>query len=269
MSPQSRSAAPAEPALLTPGDPAPVGRDRLEGRSRIVLACDHAGNAIPAALAGLGLPLAERKRHISFDIGALGVAQRLSERLDAPLVHQRYSRLVIDCNRDPEVDSSRPVVADGTRVPGNVGLTDRDIGQRVQEIFRPYHRCLADLLDARQNGGETPVLVAVHSFTPRLRDGGEDRPWHIGVLFNRDPRVGRALIPVLEGEADLHVGENQPYTVDDVNDYTIPVHGERRGIPHVEIEIRQDLIADPAGQQAWAERLARLLPRALETARVG
>lgn len=259
----SGSAAP-QTHLLLPGDPSPVGVARPDGRSNMVLACDHGGNAVPQTLDRLGLPSGELDRHIGIDIGALGVAQHLSRGLDAALVDQRFSRLVIDCNRDPEVASSRPEIADGTPVPGNTGLSQADIDRRVAEIFTPYQQALRDLLDRRQQTGPAPILVAVHSFTPRLRLEDTHRPWHIGVLFNRDPRLGHALIELLTREGDLVVGENQPYAVDDVNDYTIPVHGEQRGIPHVEIEIRQDLIETDTGQQAWGSRLARLLPRAVE-----
>jgi len=263
------SAAAPDATLLQELDPPPVGRERPDGRSNLVLACDHGGNAVPRALQGLGLPQTELERHIAIDIGALGLSRGLSDALDAPLVHQRYSRLVIDCNRDPKVASSRPETADGTPVPGNRELSAQDVARRVDEIFRPYQDAVAAVLDARQANGAEPVLIAVHSFTPRLREAGDDRPWHIGVLFNRDPRVGRALIEALRAEGDLVVGENQPYAVDDINDYTIPVHGERRGIPHVEIEVRQDLLADLAGQDAWARRLARLLPDAVKAAGLG
>lgn len=246
-----------------------MGVERPDGRSTMVLACDHGGNAVPRALDGLGLLPAELDRHIGIDIGALGLARHLSRALDAPLVHQRFSRLVIDCNRGPGVASSRPEIADGTPIPGNSGLDQADVDKRVAEIFIPYQRAVGELLDSRKTAGLDPVLVAVHSFTPRLRDAETDRPWHIGVLFNRDPRLGQALIDLLRGEGDLVVGENQPYAVDDVNDYTIPVHGEQRGIPHVEIEIRQDLIANDANQRAWGSRLGRLLPQALEAMDLG
>ncbi len=141
--------------------------------------------------------------------------------------------------------------------------------QRVEEIFWPYHKVIADLLERRTARQQTSVLVAVHSFTPRPRSAESDRPWHIGVMFNRDPRVGKALLQLLHNESGLVVGENEPYCVDDENDYTIPVHGEGNGIPHVELEIRQDLLGAPADQRAWAERLARLLPRAVNEAGVG
>ncbi len=255
-------------SLLQRGDPNPAQTMRLGEASPFVLACDHAGNAIPQRLDGLGLAASDLERHIAYDLGALGVAQALSELLGAPLVFQRYSRLVIDSNRRPDVATSRPSFCDGTRVPANEGLGDADVRQRVEEIFWPYHEAIASLLKRRAARQQTSVLVAVHSFTPRPSLAESDRPWHIGVMFNRDPRVGKALLPLLRDESDLVVGENEPYWVDDENDYTIPVHGEGNGIPHVELEIRQDLLDTPAGQRAWAERLARLLPCAAAEAGV-
>ena len=178
--------------------------------------------------------------------------------LDAALIVQTYSRLVIDCNRDPAVSSSIPDFSEDTEIPGNCSLTPAGRAARVQAVFGPYHDRIAAALDSRQGEGRASVLVALHSFTPVFR--GVSRPWHVGVLFNRDARLAHPLLGLLRAEGDLPVGENEPYRVTDLTDYTVPVHGERRGLPHVEIEIRQDLISEPAGQAAWAERLARLLP---------
>ena len=209
-------------------------------------------------------------RHIAWDIGVAGTGLLLSEALDAPLVVQTYSRLVIDCNRKPGHVTSVAPTSDLTSVPGNQNLTDEERRLRECQIFAPYHAAIAGLLDRRLASGLESVLVALHSFTPRLRSaarptGGDAtgaRPWHVGVLFNRDPRFGLILSGLLRREEGLVVGDNQPYFLSDVDDYTVPVHGERRGLPHVEIEIRQDLIADAAGEAAWAARLARLLPEA-------
>jgi predicted N-formylglutamate amidohydrolase len=194
-----------------------------------------------------------------------GVARGLADdRL--PLVEQGYSRLVIDCNRAVHVPSAIPEISESTRIPGNVGLDADARALREAAIHRPYHDRIRTLLDARATAGVPTVLVAVHSFTPVFK--GVARPWHVGVLFNRDDRIGRVLARLLEDEGDLVVGINEPYRVSDLDDYTIPVHGERRGLPHVEIEIRQDLIGDGAGQAAWAERLVRLLSRAVAAAGV-
>lgn len=242
--------------LLSPQDPAPVTVLREAGRSPYLLVADHAGQAVPAALDGLGLPQSELDRHIGWDIGIAGTTARLAELLDACAILQAYSRLVIDCNRPLDSPGSIAEASDGTDVPGNLGLDATRRRQRVEEIFAPYHARIAAELDRRAAAGMPTILVAMHSFTPSM--AGHDRPWHAGVLYQRDARFAHALRDALEAEGDLVVGDNQPYRVSDATDYAIPVHAERRGLPHVELEIRQDLIADATGQQAWAERLARL-----------
>ena len=243
--------------LLAADEPPCVIEHNMAGRGRFVLTVDHADRVIPRALGDLGLPDAERARHIGWDIGILGTSRLLAGALDAPMVGQRYSRLVVDCNRTPGVASSIPKVSERTVVPGNAALSEAEVSMRVEEVFAPYHARVAALLDGRL---ET-VLVAMHSFTPVYMD--VPRPWHIGVLYNRDARLARPLLALLRAEGDLTVGDNEPYFVSDETDYGIPVHGERRGLPHVELEIRQDLIADEPGQRAWASRLARLLTVAL------
>ena len=262
----------ANATLLDANDPPPVTMLRGGPRSPFVLVIDHAGREIPAALGDLGLSAADRGRHIAWDIGVAGVGARLAGTLDAALVAQRYSRLVIDCNRTPGHSTSIAPRSDSTEVPGNRSLTDRERAARVREIFVPYHEAIGSLLDARLAAGQDTVLVALHSFTPRLAPGRADRPsgdtasgqrpWHAGVLHNHDPRFGVILRDLLQAEGDLVVGDNEPYALSDLDDYTVPVHGEQRGLPHVEIEIRQDLIADADGEARWAGRLARLLPRA-------
>jgi predicted N-formylglutamate amidohydrolase len=246
--------------LLDPDEPNPVTFDNEAGRSVFFLTCDHAGRTIPRRLDRLGLPDHETQRHIAWDIGIGAVGRQLSRLLDAAVVLQTYSRLVIDCNRDPKVASSIPQISETTEIPGNRGLTETARTTRVETIFRPYHDTIAAALDRRAAADRTTVLVALHSFTPVFK--GVARPWHAAVLYNRDARLAHPLFELLSAEDGLVVGDNEPYAVSDLTDYTVPVHGERRGLPHVEIEIRQDQIADPAGQTAWAERLARLLPEA-------
>jgi predicted N-formylglutamate amidohydrolase len=250
----------ASPSLLEPGEPAPVTLENEAGNSVFFLACDHSGRAFPRRLGTLGLPEHETWRHIAWDIGIGGVGRELSRLLDAAVVLQTYSRLVVDSNRDPEVPSSIPEISETTQIPGNHGLGKAERAARVDAIFRPYHNAIAAALDRRRAEGRASVLVALHSFTPVFK--GVARPWHVAVLFNRDSRLAHPLAELLRAEGGLMVGENEPYAVSDLTDYTVPVHGERRGLPHVEIEIRQDLIARPEGQRDWAERLARLLPAA-------
>ena len=249
--------------LLAPDDPAPVRVQRPGGNSDFLLTADHAGRAIPGRLADLGLPANELERHIAWDIGIAGVTERLSEALDATAVLQTYSRLVIDCNRRPEWPSAIPTISEATRIPGNEGISEAEREARRREIFDPYHARIAGTIETRLAARRQIVLVAMHSFTPVFR--GERREVEVGILYNpdaQDIRLARIMIELLRAEGDLIVGDNAPYAITANSDYTAPVHGEARGLPHVEIEIRQDLIADKRGQVAWATRLARLLPAA-------
>jgi predicted N-formylglutamate amidohydrolase len=250
----------AVPRLLAADEPHPVTVEHVRGASPFFLTCDHAGRLIPRRLGKLGLPDSELERHIAWDIGILGVSRRMADALDATLISQIYSRLVIDCNRDFGVPSSICEISELTEVPGNLGLTPNDRSARQTEIFAPYHAEIVRALDARMRSGQLTVLVAMHSFTPVFK--GVSRPWHIGVLYNRHPAFSRMLLELLRAEGDLVVGDNEPYFISDTTDYTVPIHGERRGLPHVEIEIRQDLIAGEEGQKAWSDRLVRLLPEA-------
>lgn len=246
-------------ALLASDEPSPVTIHNAGGISPLLLVADHAGNRIPRALGDLGVSEAERARHIGWDIGIAGVSRRLADALDAVLIQQNYSRLVIDCNRPPGVPSSMPEISELTAIPGNVGLSEAQKAARVTEIFRPYHDAIEAELNRRLQDDRPVALVAMHSFTPVYK--GFVRPWNAGVLYNRDDRFSKKLKALLDAEGDLTVGDNEPYTVDDLTDYTIPVHGEKHGLHHTAIEIRQDLIADDEGQAAWAARLARLLPQ--------
>ena len=248
--------------LLGSEDVPPVFEDNAEGTSPFLLTCDHYGRAIPRILGDLGLPASELARHIAWDIGIAGVADALSKHLGAHLVAQRYSRLVIDCNRPPDAPSSIPRLSEATVIPGNEGLAVRAAKARRREIFDPYHRRIREAIDRRLRDGRPTVLVSLHSFTPVY--AGEARPWHIGTLYHRDTRLPPLLLELLRSETDLVVGDNEPYAVSDETDYTIPMHGEKRGLMNSGIEIRQDLIADPAGQKQWADRLARVL-REIET----
>lgn len=249
--------------LIAADEPAPVHVLRAGGDSPFLLIADHAGNHVPRSLAMLGLPQSELDRHIGIDIGILGVGRNLSELLDATLIHQAYSRLVIDCNRHPDRPDAMAEVSDGTRIPGNAGLDSAARAARVAAVFTPYQNRIAAEIDRRLARGRPSVLVSLHSFTPRHGDHPAPRPWQVGVLWNRDDRLARALIAVLQAEGDLVIGRNEPYGVSDANDYAVPVHAEGRGLVHVEIEIRQDLVGTAEGQGEWASRLARALPRAL------
>ena len=242
--------------LLDKEDVPPVLEDNSAGRSPFLLTCDHYGRTIPRVLGDLGLPASELTRHIAWDPGIAGVADALSKHLDAHLIAQRYSRLVIDCNRPPDAPSSIPRISEATVIPGNEGLARDAIEARRQAIFDPYHRRIADVIERRLRDRIPTVLVSLHSFTPVY--AGIARPWHIGTLYHRDTRLPPLLLKLLRSETDLVVGDNEPYAVSDETDYTIPVHGEARGLMNTGIEIRQDLLADQAGERQWADRLARI-----------
>ncbi|MBV9560840.1 MAG: N-formylglutamate amidohydrolase [Bradyrhizobium sp.] len=248
----------AEAPLLLGADEAPPVHEAHEtGRSPFLFTCDHYGRLIPRSLGDLGLPESELTRHIAWDIGIAGVAELLSEALDAQLIAQRYSRLVIDCNRPPAAATSIPRLSEVTTIPGNEALSREQAEVRRQAIFEPYHRHITAAIDARLEAKQPTVLVALHSFTPVY--AGVKRPWHIGTLYHHDKVLPPLLLKALRAEGDLVVGDNEPYAVSEATDYTIPVHGEARGLIHSGIEIRQDQIAEPDGQRQWAERLARIL----------
>lgn len=244
--------------LLTGADPAPVRILNPDAVSPLLLVCDHAGKAIPAALNGLGVPAHELERHIGWDIGAASVTEALSRRLDARAVLSVYSRLVVDCNRWPENPSLMPAISDGTPVPANEYLTSDDRARRMDALYKPYHDAIADQRTRIASSGQVPVLISIHSFTPVMN--GFSRPWQVGVLWNEDGRLALPMLAALRAEGDLTVGDNEPYSARTGTDFTLIHHGEQIGIPSLMLEIRQDLIADTTGVDAWADRLARLLP---------
>jgi predicted N-formylglutamate amidohydrolase len=251
-------------SLLGRSEPSPVTIETPTGSSPLLLVSDHAGNRMPEKLGTLGLSERDRNRHIAWDIGIRSVTSLVSERIDATYIYQGYSRLVIDCNRMPGCAESMPVVSDGTAIPGNREVAASETAQRVEAIFRPYHAAIVEHLEGRDRVGRLTALISMHSFTPKLNTAKVARPWQIGIIYHNDNRIGRALVGLLRANSALCVGENEPYNVDIDVDYTIPVYGERRGVPYVEIEIRQDLIGQEAGQREWATRMAEVLPRAVE-----
>ncbi len=256
--------------LLSAGEPPAAVTERPKAASPFFFTCDHASARIPQKLGRLGLTDGDLERHIAWDIGAASVAGMLSAHFDATLVLQTYSRLVIDCNRPVGEPGSIPRISEDTVIPGNTAPDPAEIAARRQEIFTPYHETISAELDWRQEAGRQTILVSVHSFTPHYH--GAQRPWDLGILFNRDRRLGDRLITLMDEGNDIAVGENQPYSVDDKTDYTIPGHGEERGHLHVMIEMRQDHIAGPEGQWLWFERLAKALGRVqggLDTSRDG
>lgn len=248
---------PTHEPLLGPGDPPPFEIHHPSGRAPLLLACDHASRAFPAALGRLGLPDEATWRHIAWDIGAAELTRALAARLDAPAVLAGYSRLVVDCNRRLDDPTCFAAVSDGQRVPGNERLGDAERHRRAAACYEPYHEALAERLRACASAGVVPALVAIHSFTPVY--GMQARPWNVGILWDRDPRVAVPLLELLRAEPALVVGDNEPYSGRHPADYTIDRHAEGAGLPHVCIEVRQDELLTPAGVARWAEILGRAL----------
>ncbi len=223
------------------------------GAGPVLLVCEHASNWIPPLHGDLGLSEADRRRHIAWDIGAAALARGLARRLDARLVLSGVSRLVIDCNRPLGVPSSILLRSEDTDIPGNAGLTADEIAFRQREYFEPFRALVAAQIAARRPA----MLVGVHSFTPVFR--GVARPWHAGVLFAGAEALGQRLVAGLQADPALVVAANEPYRIEAEEDFTVPVHGDANGIPAVLLEVRQDLLAEDAGAEAWAARLAPLL----------
>ncbi|MCK0198268.1 N-formylglutamate amidohydrolase [Ancylobacter sp. 6x-1] len=233
--------------------------ERVAGaaESGLLLLCDHASNEMPAEYGTLGLPQSELERHIGYDIGVAGVTRGLARRLGCPAVLSHFSRLLIDPNRGEDDPTLVMRLSDGAVVPGNRHVTQEEIARRIARFHRPYHSAIEAEIARMRTAGIVPVLLSIHSFTPVWR--GVPRPWHAAILWDQDPRFSTLLIDGLRAEGDLVVGDNEPYDGALRNDVMFR-HGTARGLPHALIEIRQDLIGDAAGEEAWAERLARLLP---------
>lgn len=258
MTLQEKQSGAGNTSLLLAGDEVPpVLEGNADSKSPFLFTCDHYGRLIPRALGNLGVPESELTRHIAWDIGIAGVAELLAKDMGVHLIAQRYSRLVIDCNRPFSSPGSIPLISEATEVPGNGGLTGQQVDARRRAIFTPYHTRIEQALDARHARSQPTIFVSLHSFTPVY--AGIARPWHVGTLYHRHTQLPHMLREALRAEGDLVVGDNEPYAVSDATDYTIPVHAEKRGLVNTGIEIRQDLIADEPGQQQWAERLARIL----------
>jgi predicted N-formylglutamate amidohydrolase len=252
----------AFPELLTVSDPPPVEQVNIEGKAPVLITCDHASRRVPKLLRNLGLDAASLKLHIGWDIGAAEVSRKLARRLDAPAILAGYSRLVIDCNRDLDDPTSMPAVSDGLPVPGNQDLSSAAKAQRVEALFKPYHAAIEAALDGFGQRGVHPAVLSIHSFTPVMN--GLERPWHIGILWDKDPRMAVPVLAALRRETGLVVGDNEPYSAREPAGYTVRTHAESRGLPHLNVELRQDLVASEAGTAEWADRLVRVLTPILE-----
>ena len=227
---------------------------RPQAKGRYIIFCDHSSNRIPAELNNLGLPPSELERHIAWDIGAAGVAAELSANLDAPAILCCTSRLVIDCNRHLDARDLIPEISDGTPVPGNRNLSTGERQSRIGQWFEPYHAAIESVIKER---GLDSIALSIHSMTPCL--AGNSRPWQIAISSHRDRTQAQPMLDNLRSQGDITVGDNQPYDLDPSVDYTIPFHAMRRNMPYLQVEFRQDEIADPAGQLSWAQRFADAL----------
>lgn len=240
---------------------APVRTVNANGRGPFAIVVDHASNRIPPRWGDLGLAVRDRIRHIAWDPGALGVSLKLSDLLDAPVVHSTVSRLVIDCNRDLDAPDLVPTISETTEIPGNAGLTAEDRTSRIAGAHAPFHDAIDRLLDTRAGAGLETILVCMHSFTPTYR--GVARPWPIGLIHARDTGYTAALRDALVADApDLDIGWNEPYSALNGVTYTLEHHGDGRGLDSTMIEVRHDEILEPNGVALWAARLARCLESA-------
>ena len=238
-------------ALLQDDEESPFLAVNEAGRSPFVLICEHASRVLPKKLGTLGLPETELTRHIAWDIGAENVARMLSRLIDAPLMLQRYSRLAYDCNRPPESPDAVPEVSELTAIPGNRKLSAEDRLARVREIYRPFHDGVSLALDKRAAAGVKSIVVSIHSFTPVYK--GKERSVELGILHDRDVTLSSRLI---KGFPNIDARLNEPYGPKDGVLHTLNLHGFARGLQHVMIEIRNDLVSSERGQDEWAQRLS-------------
>ena len=222
----------------------------------LILLCDHASNAVPAEYDDLGIDPTQFTRHIAYDIGARDLTLGLADRLGAPAVLSRFSRLLIDPNRGLDDPTLIMQISDGAAVPGNRNLDEAERQRRIERFHAPYHRAIAETIRAVQGQGFTPLIVSIHSFTPVWR--GWSRPWHVGILWDRGEAVATAMIRGFAAQGDLVVGDNEPYHGALEGD-TLNTHGTVPGLPHALIEVRQDLIATKTGVDDWVERVARVI----------
>ncbi len=253
-------AAPDREALLRNHRPYEVVAGAAD--SRLLIICDHASNFIPAPYGGLGLPLARLQEHIAYDIGAANVARRLAAMTDSTAVLCGTSRLLIDCNRLFEDPSLIPEASDGVDIPGNRGLDPAEREYRANAFFHSYHGAVEVELHRRLSAGIVPAVVSVHSFTPRMN--GQDRPWDVGLLWQKDPRMAPPLIDYLRREAGLCVGDNEPYSGVAPKGYAITTYGTERGLPVALFEIRQDQVETEAQADRWANILHDALAHVLQ-----
>jgi predicted N-formylglutamate amidohydrolase len=243
--------------LLAADEPPPFELFNPAGTARVILFCDHASRFIPRSLAQLGLQGDDLTRHIAWDIGAADMTRHISRVLDAPAVLCNYSRLIVDCNRLMHDATLMPSICDGTHVPGNSVLTEADKQARIGAIYVPYHRAIEDSAEEMRRRHGVAAMLSIHSCTDRMN--GQFRPWQIGVCWERDDRIAAPVMAALRGRGSIAVGDNQPYGLVTGEDCSLPLHGMRRGWPHLQVEIRQDLIGTAETAREWADILIEAL----------
>jgi predicted N-formylglutamate amidohydrolase len=244
-------------SLIGPGDPPPYMSYNEHGSAPVLLVADHASPFFPASLNQLGLADWVLEEHVAWDIGVDELARCLADELDAPLVLAGFSRLIVDPNRRPEDPGAIPQISDGIAIPGNLGLDPAQRTQRFRSFFEPYHDAIERRLEAFLQNGVTPAMIAVHTCTPVF--DRVVRPWHVGIMWDKDPRIPQAVMAHFDKNDEVCIGDNEPYSGRHPHDYTIDHHAESRGIPHLGFEVRQDLVAEADGARKWAAILAASL----------
>ena len=250
-----------QPPLLAAEEPPPYEVLNAGGAAKIIVVCDHASNRIPRSLNNLGLDEFSMRRHIAWDIGARDVAKFLAPSLGAPTILANYSRLVVDCNRKLDDATAFRAISDGDDVPGNHLLNATEKQRRADAIYWPYHHAIASQVDRLCDEDFAPALISIHSFTPFFDNS--HRPWEVGILWDNDPRIAVPLMNSLRDKG-FKIGDNEPYSGRHPHDFTVDYHGEKRGLPHASIEIRQDLLPDTDSRREWAATLADCLQPILE-----
>lgn len=248
--------------LLLPTDPAPFEVVNPSATAPLLLTGDHAGIAVPGKLNNFGLPPEELRRHIGWDIGAANVARALAQKLDATAVLAVYSRLLVDPNRPLGDPACAPAISDGTLIAANQNMTAEEFRRRADEVYWPYHCAIDNQIARLRVAKADPAVIAVHSFTPMLSKNGAPRPWHVGVMYSFDDRMGGHLIAEFQ-KLGFTVGDNDPYSGFTLS-YAQKRHGLAQMLPHAQIEIRQDLISDAEGQKKWADILAKIFESSWE-----
>jgi len=227
----------------------------------LIILCEHASNHIPEAYEQLGLSSEDLDKHIAWDIGAADVAIKMSELMVVPAVLGTASRLLIDPNREPDHPTLVPAISDEIPIPANEDLPSAAVAARRKSIYDPFHSAADQVIERHLNEGIIPLVIGMHSFTPLMN--GAARPWQVGFLWNKDPRLAQAMIGLVERETDLLVGDNQPYSGKELY-YTMERHGAARGLPQTTVEIRQDLLADDLMRKQWAALMADLLDECMQ-----